>query len=189
MSSDITLDLNEHNTLAFDIEVDGASLKDMKAKFVIESNGMEIAFDGKIADKEVEVELPSLVDIIKPDTYECKLAFIVEGDKYFEPMKATIDFIKPVTVSASVKTTKKTTVKESDAPKIRVKRKQSIKDRILKNLDVLAGSTSYNQLQNQYKKLVNEGSDVNKEDMLDKLDTFCTLEHGKNFKDYIKSIK
>ena len=190
--SDIQLNLSDSNTLAFDVEVDGANMDDMKASFIIEADGMSYSFAAKILDGEIEVELPPMKSKLKANEYNCKLAFVVEGDKYFEPMKAVIDFINPVTVKATTKVTNKTKttkkLKESQTPVIRVRTKKSIKDLIIENLDVLAASKTMTSLQTTYVELVNEGKTIDKDDMLLKLDVFCEAEHSKSFKDYVKGI-
>ncbi len=100
--ADIRILLDEQQQLTFDVEVQGVSSSRIQPRFIIETDEMDISFSGKMIDGQVTVELPILSKTLETTEYNCRLEFIVEGEKFFTPMQATLDAVLPVKVRAGI---------------------------------------------------------------------------------------
>jgi len=102
--SDLQILLDEETTLVFEVEVQGASTKNLKSRFIIETNeGMDLSFDGKLDNTSLSVKMPILALTLEPNTYKCRLEMILEGEKFSTPLETTIDTILPVKTRVGIK--------------------------------------------------------------------------------------
>ena len=198
----IELNISENNSLSFDVEIQGITSEKVDVKFVIESNGMDLSFDGKMEDGVVSVDLPILKEMLKPKTYQSKMVFIVESTKYFEPMHVMVDLVQPVSITATVNETKKTVLKKEDKQvvnendeitfgKISVTKTKPIMERMEEALPEMVSSSSIDNLLGVYKKevLLKEDSDVSAKEALEFINAFTKDKFGKSFSEYVKDSK
>lgn len=181
--AEIELLINEENTLAFDVEISGANTKNVEVRFVIETENYEFAFPGIMKGKTVEIKIPILSQVVTPDIYRSRLEFILEGEKYFAPMRTDVELIQPVKVTAGIRESKKS-VKESKKAKVVVRSFKTLNEKILDNMDKFAKAKNLNKLLKVYNKKITEEENV--KDALSLINSVCQNEHGKSFKDYIK---
>jgi len=186
--SDITLVLDEQQELEFDVEVQGITTDNVDVRFVLESTGMNFAFPGKLEKGIVTIDIPILSQYLKPDTYEGKLEFVFEGEKYFAPMKTKVELVQPVKIAAEVKETKKvnspSVMEEIKAPTVRVRQVKTINEKILENLDAFAKASNKDELLEMYNEKVVKEENI--KEALSLIDAVCKNGKGKSFKDYIK---
>lgn len=100
--ADIRILLDEQQQLTFDVEVQGVSSSRIQPRFIIETDAMDISFHGKMIDNVVTVDLPILSKTLETTEYNCRLEFVVEGEKFFTPMEATLEAVLPVKVRAGI---------------------------------------------------------------------------------------
>jgi hypothetical protein len=196
----IELNISERNTLDFDVEIEGITNETVAVKFVMEKNGMEVGFDGVLNEGTVSIDIPILSGMMKPDTYASKMVFIVEGDKYFEPMHVMTELIQPVMITTSIKessTKKKAAVTEEKKSgditfsNIKVTSTKPIMERLEDALPELAKAKNMKSLLSVYNKdvLLKESSDTTAKAAIEFIDAFCKDRFGHTFKEYIKENK
>jgi len=191
----IELNISEHNSLAFDVEITGISTDKVDVRFVVESNNMDLSFQGKMENNSVTVDIPILSNIIKPDAYKGRLEFVLEGEKFFTPVETIVELIQPVSISASVKesnTTTKKPVKETSSPTVTVKRKETIHDKVIDNITALAEAESIDELLHVYsqKVLLKETYvPLNIKEVMPIIDKASNQKFGLSFTDFIKKVK
>jgi len=100
--SDISILLDEQNQLKFDVEVQGVSSSSIQPRFIIEADNMDLSFNGKFDNNQVTVDLPILAKALQTQQYNCRLEFVVEGEKFFRPMEATLDAVMPTRIRAGI---------------------------------------------------------------------------------------
>ncbi len=195
----LELSLNETQELSFDVAIQGITNEKVDVKFVIETNDMELSFDGIMENGSVLVNLPILSEILKPKTYQSKMIFIVENSRYFEPMHVMVDMVQPVSITASINETKKTVIKKEETTikedisfgNITVTKTKPIMERMEEALPEMIKATGIDNLLGVYKKdvLLKEDSDVSAKDMLDFVNAFTKDKFGKTFSEYVKDSK
>jgi len=189
MSNNITLVLDEQQSLEFDVDVQGVTTDNVDVRFVLESRNINFSFPGKLNDGVVTIDIPILSKYLKPDTYNGKLEFVFEGQKYFSPMEAKVELIQPVKVKAEVKEGKKVIKKSSIIENIktsgvRVKKTKTLNEKIIENINVFAKANNKEELLELYsEKVVDKG---NIREALSLIDSVCKNKFGKSFKEYIK---
>jgi hypothetical protein len=186
--AELELLISEENALAFDVEISGASTKNIDVRFIIETDEYEFSFPGVMSGKTVEVKIPILSKMIKPDVYHSRLQFVLEGEKYFVPMKSDVELIQPISVVAEAKGNKTSSREKNQMETtITVKHGKTLNERILDNLEILAGSKNLGELQKIYTK--NIGDITNLKKTLGLIDSVCINENNVSFKTYIKKKK
>jgi hypothetical protein len=195
----LELSLNETQELSFDVDIQGITNEKVDVKFIIETDGMDLSFEGKMESGNVIVDLPILSETLKPKTYQAKMAFIIEGVRYFEPMRVMVDMIQPISITASVNESKKTVInKESKEVhedisfgNITVTKTKPIMERMEECFPEMVKSTSIGGLLEIYKKdvLLKEDADVSGKDAIQFIDAFTKDKHGKTFSEYVKANK
>ena len=111
--------------LTFDIDVQGATEKDIVGKMRIQREDVEYGFDAVIEDGKMTVDLPALdtvmLDLKNGAVLESKLDIIANSEFYTEAWKDSIKIERPIAVKATVtestSTKKKVTVKVSKSGK------------------------------------------------------------------------
>jgi hypothetical protein len=194
----IVLNLSERNTLNFEVEIDGITNEKVDVKFVVENEGMELAFDGVLNEGTVTIDIPIMSKMLEAKTYASKMVFIVENDKYFEPMHVMTEFVQPVSITTKLveKSAKKTDkVQESKGDisfgNIKVTSTKPIMERLEDALPDLAKAKNMKSLLEVYNKevLLKENSDTTGKAAVEFIDAFCKDKYGKTFKEYIKDNK
>ena len=112
--SDISIALDEANQLSFDVDIQGAKVEDTAARFIVGNakDNMALSFPGIMKEGSVTVDVPVLAGVMEPGTRDCSLEFVIEGNRFFSPVKASVDFVLPVKVEAGLNK------QASQAPKI-----------------------------------------------------------------------
>lgn len=193
----IELDISDKNLLEFDVEIQGITSEKVDVKFIIESDGVDFAFDGTLEDGTVSIDIPMLNKFLEPKTYSAKMAFVVEGNRYFEPLHVMAELVQPVSITTSIKESTKKTVtapatsvnEESiSVSTIKVTPKKDLMERMADALPIMKEATSVADIIGIYKKevLLNENSKVSNKEAVEFIDTYCRGEFGKSFKEYIK---
>jgi hypothetical protein len=140
-----------------DINVDGASLKDSKARLVVETNGYSILFNGDIDSKgKCKIPIKKLKGLIEDDSKGVIRLEVIAEDTYFTPWesKFEIDYKKKVTVEviedfSDLKTKKKLTIENisgdvSDKQKVHIA--NILKLLVIENIDISNISYKKNRL-------------------------------------------
>lgn len=127
MSQTTQVILDEHNTLEFEVLIQGVSTKGLKSRLIVEVDGYDLAFDGEYKDNSVIINIPIMAQVIEPNTYKATLEFITAGH-HFEPVQTDLEFILPSKIEASIKNaTSYNKAKPIDAGKITIDVKEDIK--------------------------------------------------------------
>lgn len=101
--SDIQILLDEQQSLTFDVEIQGVDdISKIEPRFIIETTTVELMFKGKFDGEKVNVRIPILSNILENSEYNCRLEFVVEGEKFFTPMQALLEAVLPTRISAGV---------------------------------------------------------------------------------------
>ena len=191
----ITLTVDDKNLLEFDVQIQGITSEKVDVKFIIESDGVDFAFDAKLENGTVTVDIPILSKFLEPKTYSAKMAFVVEG-RYFEPLHILTELVQPMSITSTIKkeTTKKV-VKESSnidessikVSTIKVTPKRDLMERMRDTLPLMKDASNVAEIISIYKKdvLLNETSNVTQKDALSFINSYCKSEHNKSFKEYI----
>jgi len=198
--SDIELILNEQNTLEFETDISGITNEKIDVSFVIENDGMDLSFKGTFVEGIVSIDFPILSSILKAKTYASKLVFVIEGQKYFEPMKTNVDFIQPISITTKPKKSSavKKVVKEDTTAvegikinSVKVTSVKPVMERLEDSIKDLAAADSVGSLISIYNKevLLKESADTNVKDAIDFIDAFCKDKYNKTFKEYIADTK
>jgi len=195
----IELNISENNALSFDVDIQGITSEKVEVRFVIETSGMDLSFNGVMEAGVVSIDLPILSEVLKPKTYQSKMVFIVENTKYFEPMHVLVDLVQPVSITASVNEAKKTVLKKEDAVvseeisfgKISVTKTKPVMERMEDALPSMSTAKGIDGLLSVYKKevLLNENSDVSAKEALEFINAFTKDKFSKSFSEYVKDSK
>jgi len=182
--AELQLHIDEENLLAFDVEINGANTKNVDVRFIIEVDEYEFSFPGVMDGKTVEVKIPILSQVVKPAVYHSRLQFVLEGEKYFVPMKSDVELIQPISIVAEVKGRKTTPHKKNNMETtITVKHGKTLNEKISENLETLSTSKNLKELQEKYTE--NIGSIIDLKKTLDLIDSVCINEHDKTFREYV----
>jgi HK97 family phage prohead protease len=126
--STVELLLDEQTELKFDMEIQGADARKALPRFVIETDKMDLSFSGKMDGDTVVFDIPILANTLETNQYKCRLELVVEGDRFFTPMEATLDALLPVKVRAGLKGNKKVVEKKKNILVTGVKVKEEVED-------------------------------------------------------------
>ena len=128
----IDLDIDESNTLAFKVKIEGteAVANPAKVRLVCEAGDVAYMFNGvPVGDDIVEFTLPSMKEKLKEGLYTSKVEVLVDS-RYFSPVEFGINFKRPIKVVAEavtkVITKKQPEIRVSASPIQVVKREQSV---------------------------------------------------------------
>ena len=196
----IELEINETNELSYEVMIEGVDNEKIDVKFVIETEQMEIGFNGEYKDGKMSVEIPSLSGVIEPKTYRGKMVFLIGENKYFEPLKVNVKFVQPISIDVQMKESMKKTIKpkeikiteNKDAVKVTKKNeKKTLLDRLDEVFSEIVNADNMDSLTKIYQEhvLMSESVDVDKKKMIEMLDLYSKEKHGVAFKEYIMSVK
>jgi len=205
----LILDNREVNTIEFGVDVKGIETKNIKARYVIEKEGVQLTFETLVVNAEAVFNLPVLKEMIGPGEYNSRLEIIVENERLFTPVNdLEIEIIQPIDVTATRPTAKGKGAKKSPTKRKKavnesgddkegitvsgVRKRRSIADLIEENLDELAGAKNVNNLLFIYsqKVLLREHFiPISIIDVMPELDKVCKTVHEALFSDYIKVLK
>ena len=97
--NDINILLNQQNELEFEVDIDLSS-KQITPRFVIEVDGMDLSFEGKLDNNKVMIQLPILANTIETKDYKCRLEMIADGSTIITPLKTTLTAELPIKVKS-----------------------------------------------------------------------------------------
>ena len=99
MDTKVSITNSRENELQFDITVEGTSVKDMRARFVIKTDGVEYVFPCKQSDKarRLTVIIPKMAHL-KTGEYDFYIEVITNG-YYFDPYKGKLEVTPEPTVT------------------------------------------------------------------------------------------
>lgn len=106
MSSSIKVDIDRGKLITFDLDVQGLDEKEMFGKFRVIINEVEYGFPTTITNKQVEVYVPCLHELLRKDHSEflkAKLEIFTDN-RYFQPWEGKLNLIEAASVKAKVKT-------------------------------------------------------------------------------------
>ena len=113
-----TLYSDKQNIFEFDIQLEGASLTDAFARLIIESNNLNLMYNGTITeDGNCRIDMPKLKGMVK-EGGNLRLEVIAD-DMYFNPWESEYDLKTAKKVTVEVKQQKKAPLVESK-PKVKV---------------------------------------------------------------------
>lgn len=100
MDNVVTVINSKHNTIQFDLAIEGLKSDDVTVKLVVETHGVELGFGCKVVDdNKWEVEIPP-IDYIVITSYPYRIDVTVDG-YYFEGSRGIINFTKSADVYLS----------------------------------------------------------------------------------------
>ena len=98
-----------------------------KPRFLLESDGMSLVFEGTMKDKGTcEFTIPRLDKLLKENSAQASIEVIVE-DRYFKPWKAEVELEAPIAVKV-VETKEKPSQVRVSEPRVKQKRKLVVKE-------------------------------------------------------------
>lgn len=103
------LKLDEEHELDFSLNIYGTADQAKSVRFVVEGEGYSVVFPGEYANGNVKVRIPKMKNILPSGVHECRMEVVV-GDKFFSPLRESVEFEPLIEVNAS--TTKVEKVKE-----------------------------------------------------------------------------
>ena len=113
-----TLYSDKQNIFECDIQLEGASLNDAFARLIIESENLNLMYNGTItSDGTCKIDMPRLKGIVK-ENGNLRLEVIAD-DMYFNPWESEYDLKTTKKVTVEVKQQKKAPILESK-PKVKV---------------------------------------------------------------------
>jgi len=113
-----TLYSDKQNIFECDIQLEGASLTDAFARLIIESDNINLMYNGTItSDGNCRISMPKLKGLVK-EGGNLRLEVIAD-DMYFNPWKSEYDLKTTKKVTVEVKQQKKAPIIESK-PKVKV---------------------------------------------------------------------
>tara|TARA_Y100000310_G_C20604598_1_gene774844 strand:+ start:416 stop:883 length:468 start_codon:yes stop_codon:yes gene_type:complete len=113
-----TLYSDKQNIFECDIQLEGASLTDAVARLIIESDNINLMYNGTItSDGNCRISMPKLKGLVK-EGGNLRLEVIAD-DMYFNPWKSEYDLKTTKKVTVEVKQQKKAPIIESK-PKVKV---------------------------------------------------------------------
>ena len=108
-----TLYSDKNNIFECDIQLEGASLSQAFARVIVESNNLNLVFNGNINnDGNCRIEMPKL-NMLK-ESGEMKLEIIAD-DMYFNPWNSDFELKKSKSVTVEVKQPTDNIIKENKA--------------------------------------------------------------------------
>ena len=90
--SDFQIVLDESTDMVFDLDIQGASTKNLKTRLMIETpDGFTLSFDGKMDEStsSTTFHIPILAQTLVPDNYKCSVEAIIEDGHYVKMADAT----------------------------------------------------------------------------------------------------
>ena len=115
---------DKQETFECDLFLEGADLKESSARIVVESKDLTLMFKGEIDDKgNCKVPIKKLKGLMSENTTgDIKLEVIAE-DTLIEPWQSDfiVDTAKKVTVEVKSQKDKKSQIKESTKPQVKIK--------------------------------------------------------------------
>lgn len=115
--------------LSFKVSIEGVKRVGMVVRFVIEYNGIEFGFIGKLENGNLKFEIPKLNDIIKGITSTTRQTVlakieIISDKSIFQPWKEIIAIIVPQVVEATLENLQSEDVEDSPKINIEIKEKE-----------------------------------------------------------------
>ena len=109
-----TLYSDKQNIFECDIQLEGASLTDAFARLIIESDNINLMYNGTItSDGTCRIEMPRLKGIVK-ESGNLRLEVIAD-DMYFNPWNSDFELKKSKNITVEVKEPKGNIIKENRA--------------------------------------------------------------------------
>lgn len=97
--TEIKLQLDEENSLTFDVSITGDAHNDPIYRLVCEGDGVSYVFQGSRVDDGVKVIIPPLTGRLREGDHNSHLEVIID-DKLFVPLSFVANFNAPVSVVA-----------------------------------------------------------------------------------------
>jgi hypothetical protein len=101
MSTKIQLKLNSSNDLKMSVKAYGDIDTITEVALVVESDLFDYKFTGKVVGDEVHIKIPKLQGIVEAGDYIAKLNLVADGDKFFTPLTADVNFAEIGSVNVS----------------------------------------------------------------------------------------
>ena len=101
MSTKIQLKLNSSNDLKMSVKAYGDIDSITEVALIVESDLFDYKFVGNVVDDEVHIKIPKLKGIIEAGDYKAKLNLVADGDKFFTPFTADVNFAEIGSVNVS----------------------------------------------------------------------------------------
>lgn len=199
MDEKLIINNSEPTNISFGVEIQGSTTNNVKARFVLTSQGISYVFETFVINKEANFDLPILRDRVTPGLYSAKLEVVVENERLFTPIsELETEIIQPVSVVATptIKTESKkipesTKIEETLVKVTKVQKRPSVHQLIESHLEELAQSSNINKLLYTYssKILLRENFiPLNIKDVLPDLNVVCQRVHNMTFQEYIKTL-
>ena len=105
--SDFDIYLDTENELKFTVAIEGAHEANVRSQFILEGpKGINLCFEGRPADGEIAVDVPSLKGMLREGLYNTRLEVIVD-DRVFTPLQMQANLKPAIKVEAVVRTAQK----------------------------------------------------------------------------------
>jgi hypothetical protein len=91
----IELNLDKENDLQFRVVVEGAGARSVR--LLIESEGMNLSFPGRMNGDIVDVTVPPIKSVLGEGKYTAALEVIAE-DRFFEPLRFEVDLSESIKI-------------------------------------------------------------------------------------------
>lgn len=126
-----------------DVQVKNANLKNSMARLIVESDGLDLVFKGKIENGKCTVPIRKLKGLLDENTKgQMHLEIIVE-DTYFSPWESSFTVEEHTAVKVQVKEQKQTSNKPLLEVKVKPQLKNETKSTISKKLSIPAKELLY----------------------------------------------
>lgn len=116
MSSDIKIDIHKSKLIMFDLDFQGLEPQNLESKFTIDINGIQYGFPAVINDRQVEVQIPCLEQVVcnskNLEGYIAAKLEMFSENHYYKPWDGKVKIDKPKTVKAKISKIKQPTVKK-----------------------------------------------------------------------------
>ena len=175
MSEPIKVNIDKGKLITFDLDVQGLDESQLSGKFRVLINEVEYGFPTTISDRQVEVYVPCLHEILKKNKREflkAKLEIFADSH-FFIPWEGKLNLIESATVKAKVKTS---------GPKVRTE----VKDQDVKeDLEVIVDEPEEEVTLPQPKKKVSEQITLTESKKSEYLELLKNIDE-KGIRDYMK---
>lgn len=199
----IELLLHEATALTFGVDVHGTTVSKLLPRLSIESSvpGMQILISGTYDGGNVMFDLPILSNLLSHGTHVATLELILEGERYFTPLKIELECIGKPNIETKIITqvlqgTPQPEIYTSTSYKITAKLKKDTKkteeELIAENIDILAQCKNVQSLCFEYSKKILMRPNyipLNAKEIMLKLDLFCQNTFQKTFSEYSMKFK
>jgi hypothetical protein len=144
-----------------DISLSGASLKEAKARLVVETEDINLLYKGTIGSKgQCKIPVNKLRGLLDESAKGKIRLEVIAEDTYFIPWESDFQVETSKSVTVEIKSQKSSIIKESSKPKMAVKVKQSLDEEIFIEDDEPTLSEKQHAV-NLLKLLIKENISVN----------------------------